>query len=119
MTQEENLPLENTPTDAATDTARAFAPETLSIDRVLGVKLPVSVLIGGADLPVRNVLQLQTGSSVELDREAATEFELIVDGAVVATGELIQTRGNFGIRIGRIISRSERLTLCPRGPAVD
>ena len=80
-----------------------------SIELLLDVELPVSVSFGRAQLPLKDVIKLTTGSIVELNRAVSEPVEVIVNNCVIARGEVVVVEGNFGIRIKQVISRQERL----------
>lgn len=82
-------------------------PQTL--DLLLDVELPVSVSFGRAQLLLKDVLKLTTGSIVELNRTITEPVEVIVNNCVIARGEVVVVEGNFGVRIQQVISRQERL----------
>ncbi len=85
------------------------APPPNSIDLLLDVELPVSVSFGRAQLALKDVIKLTTGSIVELNRSVSEPVEVIVNNCVIARGEVVVVEGNFGIRIKQVISRQERL----------
>ena len=95
----------------AGDRARppAAAATSSSIDRLLDVELPVSVSFGRAQLMLKDVIKLTTGSIVELNRALTEPVEVIVNNCVIARGEVVVIEGNYGIRIKQVISRQERL----------
>ena len=80
-----------------------------SIDLLLDVELPVSISFGRAQLPLKDVIKLTTGSIVELNRALAEPVEVIVNNCVIARGEVVVVEGNYGIRIKQVVSRQERL----------
>ena len=80
-----------------------------SIDLLLDVELPVSISFGRAQLALKDVIKLTTGSIVELNRSISEPVEVIVNNCVIARGEVVVVEGNFGIRIKQVISRQERL----------
>jgi flagellar motor switch protein FliN len=96
------------------DLIRAFAePEPLAgktptFDLLLDVELPISVSFGRTEVPLKDVLKLTTGSIVELDRAIGDPVEVIVNGCVIARGEVVTVDGNFGVRINAVVSRQER-----------
>lgn len=101
--------------DAARATRNA-APEApkradggRTLDLLLEVELPVSVSFGRAQLPLKDVLKLNSGSIVELNRSINEPVEVIVNNCVVARGEVVVVEGNYGVRIKQIVSREERL----------
>lgn len=79
------------------------------IDLLLDVELPVSVSFGRAQLALKDVIKLTTGSIVELNRSISEPVEVIVNNCVIARGEVVVVEGNFGVRIRQVISRQERL----------
>jgi flagellar motor switch protein FliN len=96
------------PTPAPASTAPKTAASG-SIDVLLDVELPVSVSFGRAQLMLKDVLKLTTGSIVELNRSLSEPVEVIVNNCVIARGEVVVVEGNYGIRIQQVVSRQERL----------
>jgi flagellar motor switch protein FliN len=80
-----------------------------TLDLLMEVELPVSVSFGRADLPLKDVLKLTTGSIVELNRVLTEPVEVIVNNCVIARGEVVVIDWNYGVRIQEIISRDSRL----------
>lgn len=95
--------------EAARQPAVASASPMLS--RLMDLQLPVTVLLGRAVLPIRDVLKIASGSLIELDRQIDDYVEVRVHGTVVARGEIVSVRGNYGVRIKEIISRQDRIAL--------
>jgi flagellar motor switch protein FliN len=85
------------------------AGATGSMDLLLDVELPVTVSFGRAQLMLKDVIKLTTGSIVELNRALSEPVEVIVNNCVIARGEVVVVEGNYGIRIKQVISRQERL----------
>jgi flagellar motor switch protein FliN len=85
------------------------APASRTMEVLLGVHLPVSISFGSAEMPLRDVLKLSAGSVVELDRQPEEPVDLIVNGCVIARGEVVVVDGNYGVRVQEIVSRKERL----------
>ena len=85
------------------------ATKPTAIDLLLDVELPVSVSFGRAQLPLKDVIKLTTGSIVELNRAVSEPVDVIVNNCVIARGEVVVVEGNFGVRIRQVISRQERL----------
>jgi flagellar motor switch protein FliN/FliY len=81
------------------------------LSRLMDLQLPVTVLLGRAVLPIRDVLKISSGSLIELDRQINDYVEVMVHGTVVARGEIVSVRGNYGVRIKEIISRQDRIAL--------
>jgi len=80
-----------------------------NIQVVLDIELPMSVSFGRAYLPLKEVLKLNTGSIVELDRTVSDPVELIINNRVIARGEVVVVDGNYGVRILEIVSPQERM----------
>jgi len=80
-----------------------------TFDLLLEVELPVSVSFGRAQVQLKDVLKLTTGSIVELNRSISEPVEVIVNNCVIARGEVVVVEGNFGVRVQNVVSREERL----------
>jgi len=80
-----------------------------TFELLLDVELPVSVSFGRAQVQLKDVLKLTTGSIVELNRSILEPVEVIVNNCVIARGEVVVIEGNFGVRIHEVVSRQERL----------
>ncbi len=80
---------------------------TEALSFLLDVKLPLSVSFGSAQLPLKEVLKLTIGSSVELNRVTGDPVEIIVNDRVIARGEVVVVDGNYGVRIKQILGRGE------------
>lgn len=80
-----------------------------TFDLLLDVALPVSVSFGRTSLQIREVLKLNTGSIVELNRFVAEPVDVIVNDCVIARGEVVVVDGNYGVRITQLSSREDRL----------
>lgn len=80
-----------------------------TFDILLDVALPISVSFGRTSLQIREVLKLNTGSIVELDRFVSDPVEVIVNDCVIARGEVVVVDGNYGVRISQLASREDRL----------
>ncbi len=104
----ENSAVQETLPAVATAPAVA-APNTRNLDLLLDVEMPVSVSFGRAQLPLKDIVKLTTGSIVELDRTVSEPVEIIVNNAVIAQGEVVVVDGNFGVRITQILSKQDRL----------
>jgi len=85
------------------------SPQMLS--RLMDLQLPVSVLLGRATITIKDALKLMSGSVVELDRRVGDHVEIMVHGTIVAKGEIVSVKGNYGVRIKEVISRQDRIAL--------
>jgi flagellar motor switch protein FliN/FliY len=81
------------------------------IERLMDLQLPISVLLGQTVLPIRDALKISSGSLIELDRQLGDYVEVMVHGTVVARGEIVAIKGNYGVRIKEVISRKDRFAL--------
>jgi flagellar motor switch protein FliN/FliY len=97
------------PPDTTGQTTAAPGVEYRTFDLLLDVELPVSVSFGRSQMPIKDVLQLTTGSVIELDRAVTEPVELVVNNRVIARGEVVVVDGNYGVRIAQIMSREERM----------
>ncbi|ADC63837.1 flagellar motor switch protein FliN [Allochromatium vinosum] len=89
-----------------------FKPEPTSdvnLNMVLDVPVTISMEIGRTRIPIRNLLQLNQGSVVELDRLAGEPLDVLVNGTLIAHGEVVVVNEKFGIRLTDVISPSERV----------
>jgi len=86
-------------------------PEAVSktFDLLLDVALPVSVSFGKTSLQIREVLKLNTGSIIELNRFVTDPVDVIVNDCVIARGEVVVVDGNYGVRIHQLATREDRL----------
>jgi flagellar motor switch protein FliN/FliY len=80
-----------------------------NIDLILDVPLQVSVVLGRTKMNVKDILNLGTGSLVELDKLAEEPVEILINGKKVAYGEVVVVDENFGVRITSIISNEDRI----------
>ncbi len=83
--------------------------EEINLDVILDVPVTVSMEIGHTRMNIRNLLQLNQGSVVELDRLAGEPLDVLVNGTLIAHGEVVVVNEKFGIRLTDIISPSERV----------
>ena len=79
------------------------------IDLLLDIPLEVSVEVGRSRILVRDLLQLQEGSLVELDKLAGESLDLYVNSRLIARGEAVVVNEKFGLRLTDVISPSERI----------
>lgn len=82
---------------------------TANMDMVLDIPVSVSMEIGRTSVTIRNLLQLNQGSVVELDRVAGEPLDVLVNGCLIAHGEVVVVNEKFGIRLTDIISPDERV----------
>ncbi len=80
-----------------------------NLELVMDVCLNLTVELGRAELPIKEVLELTRGSVIELNRVAGESVDLFVNGKMIAKGEVVVIEDNFGLRITSIISPADRL----------
>lgn len=85
-----------------------FSPEN-NLEMILDIPVTLSVEIGRTRINISNLLKLNQGSVVELDRLAGEPMDVIVNGTLVAHGEVVVVNEKFGIRLTDIISPTERV----------
>ena len=85
------------------------------IDLIMDIPLEVTVELGRIRMLIKDVLDLASGSIVELDRVAGEPVDLLVNGRLVAKGEVVVIEDNFGIRITEIVSPAERVVGLGKG----
>ncbi len=83
--------------------------ESSNIDLILDVPLEISVVLGRTKKNVGDILNLGTGSLVELEKLAEEPVDILVNGKQIATGEVVVVNENFGVRITAILSSTERV----------
>lgn len=83
--------------------------ENGNLDQILDIPVTLSVEIGSTKIAIRNLLQLNQGSVVELDRLAGEPLDVLVNGTLVAHGEVVVVNEKFGIRLTDVISAQERV----------
>ncbi|MGH8039567.1 MAG: flagellar motor switch protein FliN [Stenotrophomonas sp.] len=81
----------------------------LNLDVILDVPVTLSLEVGRARLPIRNLLQLNQGSVVELERGAGESLDVFVNGTLIAHGEVVVINDRFGVRLTDVVSPSERI----------
>ena len=97
------------------DTPRPFAagsgPDVAmqDINRVLDIPVQLSVELGRTKVPIKHILQLGQGSVVELDALAGEPMDVLVNGYLIAQGEVVVVNDKFGIRLTDVVTPSERL----------
>lgn len=89
--------------------AAAESNREVNLDFILDVPVTLSMEVGRTRVPIRNLLQLNQGSVVELDREAGEPLDVYVNGTLIAHGEVVVVNEKFGIRLTDVISPAERI----------
>ena len=100
----------NVELDELKDTSAPISTEELArLDSILDIPVTISMEVGRSKINIRNLLQLNQGSVVELDRIAGEPLDVLVNGTLIAHGEVVVVNDKFGIRLTDVISQTERI----------
>jgi flagellar motor switch protein FliN/FliY len=80
-----------------------------NMNLILDVKLPIKVRIGSKKMLLKDVINMDIGAVIELDRLVNDPLDLLVEDTVIGQGEVVIVDGNFGIQISKILTQSERI----------
>lgn len=80
-----------------------------SLDVILDIPVVMSLEVGRADISIRQLLKLKQGSVIELDRVAGDPLDVLVNGTLVAHGEVVVVNDKYGIRLTDVLSPKERI----------
>ncbi|MCL1124371.1 flagellar motor switch protein FliN [Shewanella surugensis] len=83
--------------------------EAAKLDAIMDIPVTISMEVGRSYISIRNLLQLNQGSVVELDRIAGEPLDVMVNGTLIAHGEVVVVNDKFGIRLTDVISQTERI----------
>lgn len=93
----------------------AANPAGNDINLILDIPVQLTVELGRTRIPIKNILQLAQGSVVELDAMAGEPMDVLVNGYLIAQGEVVVVNDKFGIRLTDIVTPSERMRRLSRG----
>ncbi|TDR13333.1 flagellar motor switch protein FliN [Marinomonas communis] len=79
------------------------------MDLIMDIPVTLSMELGNTEIAIRNLLQLTQGSVVELDRFAGEPLDVLVNGTLIAHGEVVVVNDKYGIRLTDVVSPSERI----------
>ncbi len=85
------------------------SPKDVDLNVILDVDITLELEVGRTTMSVRDLLQLNQGSVVELDRLAGEPLDVLVNGTLVAHGDVVVVNNNYGIRLTDVVSPSERI----------
>ena len=91
------------------DAPQAGTNRELNLDVVLDIPVTLSMEVGRSRSSIRNLLQLNQGSVVELERATGEPLDVYVNGTLIAHGEVVVVNDKFGIRLTDVISPAERI----------
>jgi len=120
MAEEENTAADNAATDnVAADNVAAEQTSSQNEDlnsasadnlRVLeNIDVKLTVQVGSAELKIRELLRLNEGSVIELDRLAGDPLDILINGTMIAKGEVVMVGERFGIRFSEIVDPQKRI----------
>ena len=97
-----------------------FSPDTGAvagndINMILDIPVQLTVELGRTRIPIKHILQLAQGSVVELEAMAGEPMDVLVNGYLIAQGEVVVVNDKFGIRLTDIVTPSERMRRLSRG----
>ena len=95
--------------DLQDDNETISGEEKRKLDAILDIPVTISMEVGRSNISIRNLLQLNQGSVVELDRVAGEALDVLVNGTLIAHGEVVVVNDKFGIRLTDVISQVERI----------
>jgi flagellar motor switch protein FliN/FliY len=84
-------------------------PEAPELDVILDISVRLTMELGSREISIGDLLQLKQGSVLELDQVVGQPLDVMVNGTLVAQGEVVQVNDKYGIRMLDIISQSERI----------
>lgn len=108
-------------TAATQDDAKNFSPDELkageitagssevNLDLVLDIPVDVSLRVGSTEISIRDLVKLVEGSVVALDRDASEPMDVLVNGTLIAQGEIVVVDDRFGVRLTDVVSPIERI----------
>ncbi len=98
------------PLESLSDESRPMSAENSpNMDVILDIPVTLSMEVGSTNISIRNLLQLNQGSVIELDRLAGEPLDVLVNGTLIAHGEVVVVNEKFGIRLTDVISPVERI----------
>lgn len=104
-----SAPMEQFEGDTSSSKAPLSVEERKKLDSILDIPVTITMEVGHAKISIRNLLQLNQGSVIELERLAGEPLDVLVNGTLVAHGEVVVVNDKFGIRLTDVISQVERI----------
>ena len=113
-------PEEETQESGGSEAAPEYSPDELegkaeseaadvNLDLVLDVPVNVSLRVGSTDMAIRDLVRLVEGSVVALDQDAGEPMDVLVNGKLIAHGEIVVVDDSFGVRLTDVVSPIERI----------
>ena len=95
--------------DQLQDNGNKTANGEINLDLVLDIPVNVSLRVGSTDISIRDLVKLVDGSVIALDRDATEPMDLLVNGTLIARGEIVVVDERFGVRLTEVVSPLERI----------
>ena len=102
-------PIEDFDDDGSSGKAPLSVEERKKLDSILDIPVTITMEVGHAKISIRNLLQSNQGSVIELERLAGEPLDVLVNGTLIAHGEVVVVNDKFGIRLTDVISQVERI----------
>jgi flagellar motor switch protein FliN len=123
MASESTGPETDNSAEPASGSGQTYAPDELAagvknkatnaadvnLKLVLEVPVTLSLQVGSTELPIRDLVKLVEGSVVALDRESTQPMDVLVNGTLIAHGEIVLVDDQFGVRLTDVVSPLERI----------
>lgn len=109
MSEVEKATFESLKDDGKESHETVSSNEMNNLDVILEIPVVISLEVGKAKISIRNLLKLNQGSVVELDRFAGEPLDVYVNGKLIAHGEVVVVNEKFGIRLTDVVSAAERI----------
>ena len=94
---------------SATEHRAATEPADVNLDLVLEVPVTVSLQVGTTEIAIRELVSLVEGSVVALERDSTEPMDVMVNGKLIARGEIVVVDDNYGVRLTDVVSPVERI----------
>lgn len=107
--EDHNDPVMTAPLETLRDESIGSGENSPDLDVILDIPVNISMEVGNTQIPIRNLLQLNQGSVIELDRLAGEPLDVLVNGTLIAHGEVVMVNEKFGIRLTDVVSQQERI----------
>lgn len=105
-----DMEVESKPLDELIDEAEPLSiGDNPDLEVILDIPVSISMVVGSTQISIRNLLQLNQGSVIELDRLAGEPLDVMVNNTLIAHGEVVVVNEKFGIRLTDVVSAAERI----------
>jgi len=101
--------IESAPLEYLEDDSAGFDGDNPNLEVIMDIPVTIAMEVGNTEIAIRNLLQLNQGSVIELDRLAGEPLDVKVNGTLIAHGEVVMVNEKFGIRLTDVVSPSERI----------